>query len=197
MAHYKRAKHASYQTLNQCYITSLPVNLHQIVDSIHYIVHSYQQGGITQLLYRREIEKDGDGFIVKINDEKHIYINEKKQPIERRKHTLAHEIGHGILNHPVDNIPLNNLIKNDKNHIYEYEANTFAANLLAPICVLKALNIYTSDKITQICNIPKTLADAKAQKIRKLKNTDFQTCPLEQELLKNFECFIKKNQSKF
>lgn len=80
-------------------------------------------------------EYSKDGFTYGDDNKNIIFIN-KDQYITRKRFTLAHELGHIVLNHKLelDNIPDN---------VRETEANTFASLLLCPpFIVLKTLESY-------------------------------------------------------
>lgn len=90
----------------------------------------------------------GDLNVVFYNDE---------LSVSQRLFSIAHELGHIVLGHVPQGIRnKNNKIKNEQ----ELEADAFAYQLLAPICVLKHFNIDTVNKIQT-----ETLLDEKAAQI--------------------------------
>ena len=60
-----------------------------------------------------------------------IYIN-KDEPEVRKRFTMAHEIGHVVMNHSGNPFRVNNKNTEIINHHYERMANKFAAELLMP-----------------------------------------------------------------
>ena len=75
------------------------------------------------------------GLITKI-DGKYVICVNKSESIQRKRFTVAHEIGHYLLHSDqfgdglVDSV--DSLNRDGRAHAIEYEANDFAANLLMP-----------------------------------------------------------------
>lgn len=81
-------------------------------------------------------------------DSKSIYIN-NNDPINRQIFTVAHELGHYILNHEKDKFGVLYRMQkfNGENSVAEQEANLFAANILVPQnMLLEAMKKYNLDK---------------------------------------------------
>lgn len=81
---------------------------------------------------------DLSGMIKKEEDESYgIYVNSKHHP-NRRRFTIAHEVGHFILHKKYigDGIVDDALYRSGLGSIMETEANTFAAELLMPFHLL-------------------------------------------------------------
>ncbi|MBS9334982.1 ImmA/IrrE family metallo-endopeptidase [Fructobacillus sp. M1-13] len=78
------------------------------------------------------------GFAFSDEYESTIVINERlhyKNQDVRLGFTIAHEIGHVVLGHPISKtFTISESLYDETNH-YEFEANTFAANLLLPFNV--------------------------------------------------------------
>ena len=73
-----------------------------------------------------KVEDDGENRV--------IYVN-RNDIAPRKRFTVAHEIGHIVLHHPLDNQPfvkVDNRGANDSFDRKEFEANRFAASLLMP-----------------------------------------------------------------
>lgn len=75
----------------------------------------------------------------------------------RIRWTLAHEIGHIMLGHLTDfeETSLNRGLSEGKYRVLEREADTFAAELLAPMAVLREIGAYRSEEIMTVCRISK------------------------------------------
>ena len=104
-----------------------------------------------------------DGLIIH-RKETRLYIvlyNEDIVMPERLRFTLAHEIGHIFLGHTCDC---------DAN---EYEANTFAAQLLMPWFTIKMLNSNHFADANTIANIFGVSVTAADRRIREVKNTNY------------------------
>lgn len=104
-----------------------------------------------------------------------------------------HEVGHIIMKHIQGNPE------------YEYEAERFAIDVLAPSCVLWGLNIHDPEEIARLCNISLTSAQIRAERmellykreqefLRKYGRSCFLQSPLEQKVYKQFQKFIEENK---
>lgn len=89
-----------------------------------------------------------------------VYFNNLTNP-KRQLWTLAHELGHIILNHHKDNNNLkifrNSLTHSHYNYLEE-EANFFAGILLAHPVILNKLDIKTEIELQNYCNLSSTAA---------------------------------------
>lgn len=100
--------------------------------------------------------------------------------------TLAHEIGHILLNH---------FYTIEHSHD-EKEANMFAARLLMPLCVLHECKVESFDKIQQLCNVSKQAAFYRFKRLQLVRpRNKFYTDPLEQKVKNQFNKFIDKQNS--
>lgn len=103
---------------------------------------------------------------------------------------VAHELGHIILGHDAK---LQNGIHTfySVSQVLESEADQFALRILAPSCVLRGLNLHTSDEIAQACDIPARYAVKQTQRIAELQSKNkFLTNNFEKEVYKNFKDWI-------
>lgn len=82
-------------------------------------------------------------------------------PFSRIRYTLAHEIGHIVLGHLDDfectAINRGGLTKKEYG-VLEDEADFFAAELLCPIAIFKAIGAWDRDEIIRVCDISKRAA---------------------------------------
>ena len=192
---YKEARDAAWQTLIDCNITSLPVDLHSIIKYLNYSVHTYSNSSLTQLLKKDVL--NGDGFILQIDEIKHIYLNDKINNYGRRRFTLAHEIGHGVLNHPLEKIHFRHPEEDNPANQQEFQANIYARDILAPACVLKELQLNTAEDIMKTCLISRKSADIRKKRIDTLtERNQFYTSNLEIQVIKNFKDYINKHKNK-
>lgn len=192
---YKEARDAAWQTLIDCNITSLPVDLHSIIKYLNYSVHTYSNSNLTQLLKKDVL--NGDGFIIQIDEIKHIYLNDKINNYGRRRFTLAHEIGHGVLNHSLETIHFRHPEEDSTTNEQEFQANIYARDILAPACILKELQLNTAEDIMKTCLISRKSADIRKKRIDKLIERNlFYTSNLEKEVIKNFKDYINKHKNK-
>ncbi len=104
-----------------------------------------------------------------------IAINECSCGERRRRFTVAHEIGHCVLGHlSRENSPEN-----------EREADRFAAELLAPICVLRECGIKRAEEISRLCGISMAAAEIALKRLLSGEKT-----PGEKEIAARFSDFI-------
>lgn len=86
----------------------------------------------------------------------------------RIPYTIAHEIGHIVLRHPEDfeqtRISRGGLA-NSAYWVLEREAELFAAELLMPLPILRALGAFDQDEIMKICNVSRSTAGIRSKEL--------------------------------
>lgn len=181
---YKKARNASWQALIDYKIDSLPVDIIKVV----------QNNGIRLLKNSQANElRDGEAGISVFDGTQWFIVYDDSLPIGRKRFTVAHELGHIVLGHPLiagfharttcGELPQT-----------ESEANIFASRFLAPACVLWGLNVHTTADISRICEISAEAAGIRAKRMEELyKRNMFLTSPLERRVYSQFENFIKQN----
>ena len=108
---------------------------------------------------------------------------------------MAHEIGHIVLDHPINPIIYRNSEVDENQSPTEIQANIFARDLLMPAGVLAALHVTTVDEIIQICNVSYTSAQIRLERLTELyKRNKFGAHPLERQVISRFSDFIKNNK---
>jgi Zn-dependent peptidase ImmA (M78 family) len=108
-----------------------------------------------------------------------------------RRFTIAHELGHIFLGHPL-RVGGHAQTSEGKPSPIEKEANQFAARLLCPACVLWGLDIHTAEDIAKVCEISIDEANERAKRMKLLYEREkFLTSPLEERLYENFKKFIE------
>ena len=178
---YQNARNAVWRLLIDLQISELPINTVKICAELGIKLHYY------------EPTDESDGMSCYINGVPHIFVSYAVLP-ERRRFTVAHEIGHIILNH-VGKFELVNRELSPTDNPVEQAANVFASRLLAPACVLWGCNVRTADQIQELCQISRTAAEYRVERMNKLyKRNRFLTSPLEQQVYSQFEAFIKRNK---
>ena len=186
---YKIARDMSWEVLLKCGINRLPVDLGLIANCYRYKIILFSKTNITQILKKDVLS--GDGFIIYNNNEKQIFINDKINNRARRRFTLAHELGHGVLNHDIEQIHYRNNEIDNSDDLQELQANVFARDLLMPATVLAALNVHTADEIMKLCSVSKVSAEIRADRLKELyKRNMFNKHPLERKVRAMFEEYI-------
>ena len=114
-----------------------------------------------------------------------ILVVRDTDPMYIQRYTIAHEIGHILLGKDIS----------------EYEAERFAIGILAPSCVLWALDMHEPEDIAKLCNISITSARIRAERMvllykreQEFLGTRVHSCflqsPLERKVYEQFKPFI-------
>lgn len=198
---YQHARDAAWRILIDCQVRELPVKVIKICRELGIAVFSYEKG-------RSIIEKFNlfghtartDGFTI-FPDEPTIFYD-GRMPAARCRFTIAHELGHLVLNHiqrgQVTAINREPEMGDDPN---ETAANQFAARLLAPACVLWGMKIHTAEDIAKTCDISHQSAMFRAQRMELLYHREqvflrergrscFLMSPYEQQVYTQFKEYI-------
>lgn len=188
--HYKKARDMAWTALIESNIQSLPVDLWKVAECYDFRLHAYSKCGLFRFL-KEEVRQD-DGFIACIGNRKEIFINDKIHNRNHRRFTLAHELGHGILDHDLCELHFRSSEINSHTDIQELETNVFARDLLMPATVLAALDIHTPDEIIKICEVSRQSAEIRAERMQLLYERDkFNRHPLERQIREQFDDFIR------
>ena len=191
--YYKLARDASWKTLIECGITSLPIDLTIIAKCYGIEIIRYSNCNFGDLL-KAEI-LSGDDFITMRKGKKAIFINDKIKTRGRRRFTLGHELGHAILNHPLKNTITRNDEIDSVDNPLEMQANVFSRGILAPACVLNALNVTTAEEIMRLCDISQISANIRIERMQELyRRQRFLTNPLERQVYEQFKDFINERR---
>lgn len=191
--HYKEARNKAWEVLLACKVKSLPINLGDIADFYGLKVILYSDTNLTQL-FRDEV-LHGDGFIIENGSEKQIYVNDKVHSRNRRRFTLAHEIGHGVLDHNISTIHYRNNENDSQTDEQELQANVFARDILMPATVLAALDIHTPEEIMNLCDVSRRSAEIRAERMEELyRRNMFNRHPAERKVREQFDDFIRNYQ---
>lgn len=182
---YKNVRNAAWQCLIDFHINYLPTNVLQITDAAEIKVVKDSDVGI---LAPNEI---GASFVV---DDKWHIVYKDTDSRQACRFTVAHELGHIFLGHELKQGKHTRKLGQAQPK-EESEANTFAYRLLAPACVIWALDLHEADEIASLCDI--TLPDAKnrADRMKILYDRNkFLLSSLEKKVYNNFENFINKQK---
>lgn len=184
---YKTARNLAWQTLLECGCFTTPIDLERIIkiNGITIKLFSHSMAFLT----KHNIDAiNDDGFALVVDNKKTIFINDKKGTKQRKRFTLAHEIGHILLEHNLTKIKRRTIeIDYDNMSLEEMQANVFARDLLMPACFLYILDLHTADEIAETCNVSIASATIRAKRMRELYTRNkFGTHPLEARLMKQF-----------
>ena len=188
--YYKQARNASWQCLLDVGIVSLPVKTLKIAAYFGIDVLKDSEAQVLKPL------ESGCCFVNK-NGKWTIVYNDSDAP-GRVRFTIAHELGHILLGHELEEGFGHYRRISEGKPITETQADEFAARLLAPACVLWALDVYSADDIIDLCGVSEKAARLRAKRMAVLKERNmFLTHPLEKKLYSAFEPWIiqQKNRS--
>lgn len=178
---YKNARNLSWNILIQEKITELPINIVKLCKHL----------GIKVKYYIPTDDNDGECTIIK--NVPYILVN-KNCSKQRKRFTIAHELGHILLDH-VGKYQLVNREPSPTDNPIEQSANVFASRLLAPACVLWGCNVQNADEIVKLCDISKQAAEYRMERMKELyQRNKFLISPLEKQVYKQFENFILNHQ---
>lgn len=169
-------------TLIKNKLNFLPINLQKIVQNNNWYVCSFKKAKQLLESLEKDLTKDNYGFTIKIN-RKFIIFYDDTIAESYQRFTIAHEIGHIVLNH-----------FNSSNHVNdEKEANMFAARLLMPLCILYECNVTKIKEIQKMCKVSYQAAKFRFQRLCLIKTRNkFYTERLEIKVRKLFNGFIEK-----
>lgn len=186
---YKKARNKSWEVLLEYGVCELPVDLKKIAQCSNIHINFYSTSSFMQL-FRQEVV-DGDGFILSDDGQKKIYLNDKIHNRNRRRFTLAHELGHGILSHDIAKIHYRNSEMDSQTDLQELEANVFARDLLMPAIVLHHLGAVEPEDIMRVCHVSYQSAVTRSERLRELnKRNKFGYHPNEIKVLEQFKEYI-------
>ena len=179
---YKSIRNSAWQCLIDFNITSLPTDVFSIAkESGIKIVKNSNVGTLSP----NEI---GTSFL--IGDKWHIVYRDTDIR-QRCRFTIAHELGHIFLGHELNNGKHTRRFNATKPE--EDEANRFAARILAPACVIWALDLHDPKEIRQLCDVSRPVSEIRAERMEVLyKRNRFLLSPLERQVYRNFQEFINQ-----
>lgn len=176
---YKVSRDLAWRVLLGEGVTELPVK----------VVALCRQMGIKVSYY--DPVDGNDGYCTILLGRPRIFVSRKCSP-ERQRFTIAHELGHILLGH-VGQYKLVNREPDPGDNPIEQEANVFASRLLAPACVLWALDAWEPEQIAELCNISRQSASFRAERLAKVRyRGKFLASPLERQVYEQFRGFIQK-----
>lgn len=208
---YTEIRDAVWRLILDMNITELPVKILKVLTDLHIELYTYQNNYAEIAdLGLAELTKTSDGFTV-VRRKQYVIFYDNTQFPARIRFTLAHELGHIILESGFSETAsrivytTRNNEPNKKDNPEETAANMFAARLLAPSCVLHELKLFTTEEIMQYCAISKIAAEFKLERMLLLEERNtrflrdrgrgcFYLSPLERQVKTQFEEYINTVQ---
>lgn len=178
---YQNARNLSWEVLLRENVRELPVRIGALCRNMGIRIQYYEP-------------KDGnDGFSTIIGGEARIFVSSRCSK-ERQRFTSAHELGHILLGH-VGKYQLVNREPSPEDNPIEHEANVFASRILAPACVLWALDARTPEEIASLCQISMAAARFRAERMEILhQRGKFLASPMERAVYEQFKEFIDRQK---
>ena len=200
---YQQSRDTGWETLIKHNIRALPVKASTLVKREGIVLRSYSQGRdtLTEMGLMQSMEEN-DGFSVRLGQTYYIFYNEACSP-QRSRFTILHEYGH-ILRGDVGGTPtFRNKEPSEQDSEIETQANIIASRILAPACVLWALDIHTAEDIASLCDISLEAAKWRAKRMETLYTREkefiatrgkscFLLSPKEKTVYNQFLPFIKQ-----
>lgn len=178
---YKNSRDLAWRVLLNENVRELPVNIVAVCRQMGVRVHYYTP------------KDENDGYSTILLGVPRIFVSKECSP-ERQRFTVAHELGHILLGH-VGEQGLVNREPDPKDNPIEQAANVFASRLLAPACVLWALDARTPEQIAVRCRISYQAAAFRAERMKLLyERNKFLTSPLEQKVYEQFSEYINRRK---
>lgn len=141
---YKKATNAAYNTLLGLTHTRFATDVLAVVDEMlpNCKTMTYGQACFMCGYDRSILESASEYGFSLVNKDKRFILYNELVPMGCARFTLAHEIGHAVLEH-----------RNEKDDSAEKEANCFARNLLCPVPVADLLGIDTWEDYTRVFDV--------------------------------------------
>lgn len=203
---YTQARDMVWKILIQENVTELPVKISALCKNAGAKVLSYsKKRALLDKLDLLKHSKKTDGFTLSYRGQYIIFYNDVCSA-PRIRFTLAHELGHILLGHiSPGEVTLINREPSPRDNPLEQAANVFASRLLAPACVLWGLGVTTAKQIMDICDISRTAAEFRAERMQALYERDLQfratrgkgcflLSPLERQAYEQFRPYIDRNR---
>ena len=185
---YQNVRNAAWRCLLDAGITELPVSVTKIAK--HFDIRVIKNSVHDML----KPEQSGISFQTESGE--WLIVYDDTASIGRKRFTIAHELGHILLGHPLREGEQHTRVFNKDRPEVEKEADMFAARILSPACVLWALELYEPAEIMCICDISAEAAGYRAERMNVLRNRGkFLTSPLERQVFENFKPWIERQKN--
>lgn len=200
---YKNARDAAWKMLIKHQVSSLPVDILALCRAEGMTVFSYSEARHAGLLpLFGNIWQGTDGFSIIIRDRK-LMLYRDRCTAARARFTIAHELGHYALGDVSSTPTRRNFEPSEDDNEIETAANMFAARILSPACVLRALNVTKPEQIARLCGVSIAAAKWRCKRLlalyereREWLTTRGRSCffvsPLEIQVYRQFEPFIAR-----
>ena len=148
-----------YTTINNFYNRAMVPNIYNDLPNVAPLEKYIQQTKWKLVIYDDEKLKEvsKDGFTIYKDGNYNIFISKFENKTKRNRFTLAHEVGHIVLNH--HKLLKNNLIRFNESakNVFERQANIFAENILMPVHLVDKFKYEDDDALSRIFEVSKSM----------------------------------------
>lgn len=204
LPNYALAQEKAYQLIYDAEYTSLPINfkvISKMFSNLEIRTYSWlcklENKSLEEVCFWAKSDEGCCWYIVE-EDRYLILYNDNIKCKQRIRWTIAHELGHFILEHHKifkDSIISKGYLNDSEYKIFETEANYFAKNLLAPIPVLvrvaKSNKKISSDEINLLCDISKEASKNLIDYLNGISSKGVPMLQIHPYVAKQFDIFIK------
>lgn len=182
---YKDVRNSAWQVIIDYNIDKLPIKITDIT-----------KGSNIKIIKNSDMDMlDSNMDALTIFDGEYFFIiYDDDMNLQRRRFTIAHELGHIFLGHFMETD--NNIKKFSINSDdLEKDANSFAIRLLSPACVLWGIGVNSPEEISDLCNISLSASNIRFNRLEKLYERNmFLTSFLERRVFEQFKEFIDEHK---
>lgn len=178
---YKEARNAAWQALIDFSVKSLPIPIASIANTAG--IRLVKSMGLPSRIAGITTQTDNTLTIIYRAD----------MPRGTKRFTIAHELGHIFLGHPMRGNYTRTFDLSKPS--VESEADIFASRFLMPACVLHELQAFTPDRIKDICDVSMQAAKVRSERMALLEQRGaWYRSPLEIQVREQFRDWIKNSQ---
>ena len=203
---YQEARDTAWRALLQLEEKTLPVDAEALARKSGAEVLPWPDPVQEERLFSL-LERAGGGNCVslRIRGRWHIFLRLDWLDGSRRRFSVAHELGHILLEHEtralMPGVHVFAGAENDGDLILDpqdladYAADIFAIRLLSPACILHELHTDTAGGIAALCGLPPRAAALRAERMELLNQRNaFYKNPLERQVRDAFLPFLRARQ---
>ena len=205
---YFYARHRAYQILCRLEVNSLPVDPWKIAahfSNIKILKWTELKENLNQ---DDPLHIDAEGADAKTKhrrgDTEYLVVYDDREANYRRvRWTIAHEIAHIMLGHLLEfeatALSRGSLTEKDY-HTLEREADCFAANLLAPMTIIRRISRLTKkNELMKICDLSETACGHCMEEMRRIQSGETIRFPFKEEIVlyRQFYRFVKSANHEF
>ena len=180
---YKDARNAAWHALLQLRISTLPVDMDDVMEKLQIEAHPCPTSAEQPRLYAL-LQSMGPSACatLRIKEKWHVFFRRAGLTEAQRRFALAHELGHILLRHETYSPSPGVLafsgqqndgdVLDDPQDADDYAADIFAVRFLSPACVLHETHLDQAGAISDLCGLPPRAAAQRAERMQLLNARD-------------------------